>query len=143
LKAKKLTSSVIIRRRVHEINDVAYLIRSARDKRKDTAIKSSRKKRIEIQKKIETINNLRLAKPDMNSWNMKDCKDFIQYKKAKGDPKMPKTLPLLLRRCRELCCRGSPDCSQHDSDDDLEEFDDVDYDDIIFDDVHFDDIREI
>jgi hypothetical protein len=34
---------------------------------------------------------------------------------------MPKTLPLLLPRCREISCRASPDCSQHDSDDEYME----------------------
>jgi hypothetical protein len=81
----------------------------------------------------------------MDSWNMKDCKDFIQYKKVKGDCKMPKTLPLLLRQCREVMFRTSPDCSQHDSDDEyMEEFDDdVGYGFLIDENVVSDDRQEV
>jgi hypothetical protein len=40
---------------------------------------------------------------------------------------MPTTLPLLLRRCHEMDYRASPDCSQHDSDNDSIADDDVDF----------------
>jgi hypothetical protein len=133
-KAKKFASSVIIKRQVHDINnqDVMFVFREQRDNQKNTERTTMRKRRNEVRKRIQTINNLRLLKPDMTTWNMRECKDFIQYKKNKGDTKMPNTLPLLLRRCREISCRASPDCSQHDSDEEyMDGFDDVEYGDFV------------
>jgi hypothetical protein len=118
LKAKRMSSSVMIRRGVHEINDsdVVALIKGNRDRMKEIELRSARKKRNELRSRIELVNQLRLTKP-MEEWNMKDCKDYIQYKKQKGDPKMPNTLPLLKARCFDFQSRASPDCSMHESDD--------------------------
>jgi hypothetical protein len=87
--------------------------------------KQRKKRRNELLKKINTINQLRLTKPNMNSWNMKDCRDFVQYKKKKGDPKMPSAIPLMRQRCINVQGRTSPDCSVHglNSKDDDEEGD--------------------
>jgi hypothetical protein len=120
LNARRLSSTVMIRRRVHEVNepDVARLIQGNRDKMKEAEKRSMRKRRNELRARIEVISRLRLTKPEMNEWNMKDCRDYIQFKKQKGDPKMPNTLPSLRERCTIVDGRASPDCSQHDSDDD-------------------------
>jgi hypothetical protein len=52
----------------------------------------------------------------MKQWNQKDCRDFVQYKKRKGDQKMPSSLLLLQQLCTEVQGRQSPDCSVHASD---------------------------
>jgi hypothetical protein len=129
--AKRVTSGVMIKHKVHEVNNpnVQKLIKDNHDRIKSVEAQSKKKKRNEIKKRKETINRLRLTKPDMNCWNMKDCKDFIQFKKKKGDCRMPSTLPLLRQRCLEVQGRRSPDCSFHesdDSDDEITSSDDAD-----------------
>jgi hypothetical protein len=53
----------------------------------------------------------------MKYWNMKDCHNYLQYKKRNGDAKMPGTLILLKDHCAVIDGRSSPDCSVHESDD--------------------------
>jgi hypothetical protein len=110
---------VLIRRCVHEVNnlDVVNMIQGNREKINKAEKKSLRKKRVEILNRIATVTTLRLTKPDMGQWNMRDCREYIQYKKRNGDPKMPTSLPLLRQRCGIIDGRSSPDCSVHESDD--------------------------
>jgi hypothetical protein len=125
LKAKRMSSTVMIRRGVHEINDaeVVDLIKGNRDKLKEREVRAVRKKRNQLRTRIEAINRLRLTIPDIAEWNLKDFKEFIQYKKQKGDPKMPNTLTLLKARCLAIQGRSSPDCSLHESDDEQYQID--------------------
>jgi hypothetical protein len=126
--AKRLTSGVMVKHGVHEVNNptVQMLIKDNRDRANFAEKKSLKKKRKEILKKINAIIQLRHTKPRMNDWNMKDCKDFIQYKKMKGYTKISTSLTLLKERCINIQGRKSPDCSPHTSDDDLD--DDIDDD---------------
>jgi hypothetical protein len=118
-KAKRISSTVMIRRRIHEVNhpDVVNMIKSNRDRMIETEKNTLRKRRKEILNRIKVITKLRLTKPSMNDWNMKDCRDYLQYKKRNGDPKMPGTLILLKNQCVVIDGRSSPDCSVHESDD--------------------------
>jgi hypothetical protein len=118
-KAKRISSTVMIRRRIHEVNhpDVVDMIKGNRDKMIETEKATLRKRRKEILARIKGITKLRLTKPAMDDWNMKDCRDYIQYKKRSGDPKMPKTLTQLRNQCAVIDGRSSPDCSVHESDD--------------------------
>jgi hypothetical protein len=128
-KAKRLSSAVMIRRQIHEVNDtnVVDMIKGNRDKVKEAEKKALRKRRLEILRRIATITKLRLTKPSMADWNMKDCREYIGYKKRNADGKMPGSLTLLRQRCAVIDGRSSPDCSVHESDDD--DFDDHQYND--------------
>jgi hypothetical protein len=116
--AKRLSSGVMVKHSIHEVNNtlVCNMIRQNRDRMVEEENTTRKKRRIEIQKKIKTINLLRLTKPDRKQWNQKDCRDFVQYKKRKGDGKMPSSLPLLRQLCDNVQGRQSPDCSVHSSD---------------------------
>jgi hypothetical protein len=118
-KAKRISSSVMIRRSIHEVNnlDVVNMIQGNRDRIKDNEKKVLRKRRLEILNRIEVVTTLRLTKPEMKDWNAKECREYIQYKKRSGDQKMPTSLPLLQQRCAVIDGRSSPDCSVHESDD--------------------------
>jgi hypothetical protein len=122
-KAKRISSSVMIRRSIHEVNniDVVNMIQGNRDKIKEAERKTLRKRRLEILNRIGLVTTLRLTKPEMKDWNAKECRDYIQYKKRSGDPKMPTSLPLLQQRCAVIDGRSSPDCSVHESDDEEED----------------------
>jgi hypothetical protein len=126
-KAKCMSSGVMIRHNIHEVNNihVSTMIRNNRDMIETKEKSASKKKRNEILKRINTIKLLRLTNPCINGWNIKECKEFIQYKKQKGDPKMPITLPILRQRCIIVQGRMSPDCSVHESDIDNGDNDDV------------------
>jgi hypothetical protein len=128
-KAKRMSSGVMIRHNIHNINNpiISTMIRNNRDNIIALEKKVNKKRRSEILSKITTINHLRLTKPSIDAWNSKDCKDFIQYKKQNGDPKLPVSLPLLRQRCIMVQGRMSPDCSVHASDND----DDVDNNNIV------------
>jgi hypothetical protein len=120
--AKRLSSAVLFRQGIHNVENihVVELIKNNRDKIKEQAEKAKRKHRSETLSRIEVIAQLRLTKPDMLGWNMKDCSNYIQYKKRKGDLAMPKSLGELRARCTIIDGRASPDCSIHLSDDDDE-----------------------
>jgi hypothetical protein len=118
-KAKRISSSVMIRRSIHEVNNfhVVGMIQGNRDRIKENERKALRKRRLEILNRIGIVTTLRLTKPEMKDWNQKECREYIQYKKRSGDPKMPTSLPLLQQRCAIIDGRSSPDCSVHESDD--------------------------
>jgi hypothetical protein len=128
-KAKRISSTVMVRRRIHEVNqpEVAEMIQGNRDKIKEAERKAVRKRRREIRARIGAITTLRLTKPEVNEWNMKDCRDFIQYKKQSGDPKMPTSLALLRERCIIVDGRSSPDCSVHESDDERDDAGEINF----------------
>jgi hypothetical protein len=44
----------------------------------------------------------------MSKWNIKDCTNFLQYKKEKGHPAMPKGIAHIRARCREISGQMSP-----------------------------------
>ena len=46
----------------------------------------------EIVKEIRQLNALRLTKPDMNNWSIKECGCYLQYEKQKGVLAMPKNI---------------------------------------------------
>jgi hypothetical protein len=90
-----------------------------RDEAKKLKIKETKKKeRKEKQECITYVTLLRQEKPSMTSWNQKDCSVFIQYKKQKGDPPLPRGISALCKRCEAISGDKSPDVSIHDSDDD-------------------------
>ena len=118
-KVKRLSSAVMVRRRIHEVNqpEVLELIRSNIKKTVDDENSKKKSYRNEIKKRIQQVNALRLTKPDVNDWNMKECGSYLQYKKQNGDVAMPKNISEMRDRCRYVSGRSSPDCSVHGSDD--------------------------
>jgi hypothetical protein len=125
--AKRLSSAVMFRQGIHNVENthVVELIRNNRTKIKEQGERAQRKQRRETLSRIEAINQLRLTKPNMSGWNMKDCANYIQYKKRKGDVAMPKSLGELRARCISVDDRASPDCSIHASDDDADDDDEI------------------
>jgi hypothetical protein len=96
-KAKRISRSVMIRCSIHKVNnlDVVNMIEGNIDRIKDVERKTLRKRRLEILNRIGIVKPLRITKPEMKDWNMKECHEYIQYKKRNGDPKMPTSLPQL------------------------------------------------
>ena len=127
LAAKRISSSVMVRRRIHEVNEpnIASIIKGNQIKIQEQHDELMRRRRKGIKERIEAVTKLRLTKPCVSEWNHKECGTFIQYKKRKGDAKMPKSLRDLRARCVIVEGRSSPDCSVHDSDESDDDVDDI------------------
>ena len=125
--AKRISSGIMVRRGIHEVNEpnIASVIKGNQIKIKEQQDDLMRRRRKEIKERIDTITKLRLTKPCVSEWNQKECGAFIQYKKRKGDSKMPKSLKDLRARCVIIEGRSSPDCSVHDSDESDDDNDDI------------------
>jgi hypothetical protein len=107
--AKRVLSSVLICRLIFEVSnlEIVDIIQGNRDRTQGTKKKALRKRKSEVLNQIDT-------KPDMTEWNMKECRDYIQYKIVLSIPHC-KQLFAVINGC------SSFDCSVHESDD--EEYD--------------------
>jgi hypothetical protein len=83
------------------------------------------------KKKFGEVKALRAKYGDEKShlfqnWTMGECSSFLQYKKKKGDPGMPKDLAERRQKCVEWMSRPSPTstpCHSDAEDDDCESVD--------------------
>ena len=82
-------------------------------KKRDTA----KKERKELVSRIAKVVTLRQNKSNVDDWNAKECKVFLQHKKQKTDPAMPTGVGKLRDRCKQTSSRISPTCSPRASDD--------------------------
>ena len=121
--AKRLTAGLLVANGVHSLNahplQAAYQTR--KEMRLEAAEKEKRKERCILRKKIDSVRELRRVKPNMNTWNLKDCGTFIQYKKLDTDKAMPSKVVDRRQRCLEVMYRPSPCCSPHESDNEDED----------------------
>jgi hypothetical protein len=123
--AKKLTSGVIVAQGIHSLNNPSVLgaINLRADVVREKLLKSVRMTRRELRTRIEKVRKIRESKgrgeeQGFVSWTTGNCKEYLQYKREKADPKMPTRVGLLRARCREIMGRMSPSVSPHSSDDD-------------------------
>ena len=108
---QKITSGLLIRAGCHSCNDPALLTaikereakKEAEQNEKDQKI---REKMLLLTAQMKDIREKRGADP--GNWTSTDCKCFLQYKKQKGDPKMPTSLGSLRSLCVERRHRPSP-----------------------------------
>ena len=90
---------------------------------KETKAKNARKKRtLELLKRQEIADNARKEKGNKSKtnflgWSKKQLETYIQYKKQKGDPTMPKTMTGIKQLCVDLIPCPSPIPSLEPSDD--------------------------
>ena len=70
---------------------------------------------------IDAVTALRRMKPNMGTWNIKECGTYIEYKKVDTHTAMPSKVADRRRRCLEVMYRQSSSCSPHASDDEDEE----------------------
>lgn len=126
-KGRRLTSGLLVSRGEHSLNNQSVLdCLKERNRREEKQMrKAQMKARKELRERISFIVNLRLTKPDMSKWSGKECSTYLQYKKQKGDPKMPKGVTQLRSRCTDVAHRPSPLCSQHPSDDEQSDDDTI------------------
>jgi hypothetical protein len=105
---------------VHSLNAEVFVNGSRKKKEeKETKLrKSRRQERIIRHTRINQVNNTRSKKPDMKTWNQKECKAYIKLKKDKKTDRMamPKAIANLQNRCLELVQWPTPTCSPHLSD---------------------------
>ncbi len=96
----------------------ATAFRNRKATREETAETERRKERRLQRERIKAVTKLRSQKPDISTWNLKDCSAFLQYKKLDGDTAMPSKVVERRQRCQSIVGRPSPCCSPHVSDDD-------------------------
>jgi hypothetical protein len=109
-KGRWLTSGFIVSRGIHSLNHTMLLQSLWNKKKREKELEklAARKAKPELTKRISEIEHLHLTKPDMLKWGAKDCANFVQYKKEKGDLAMPKGIIQLRERCRLISGRASP-----------------------------------
>jgi hypothetical protein len=125
--AKKLTVGVMVACGVHSLNDPAVVesVRLTHNGKKEQETKKIRNQRRKVQECIKKVAIHREKKgrgelQGFMNWNEQNCKDYLQYKKNKEDPAMPKGAKVVRARCVTLICRPSPTASPHASDDEAE-----------------------
>jgi hypothetical protein len=123
--AKKLTAGIIVAQGIHSINNPSVLgaINLRARVVRERLLKSVRKTRRELRTRIKKVRKIQESKEQGEeqgfvSWTSGNCKEYLQYKREKADPKMPTRVGLLRARCHEIMGRMSPSVSPHASDDD-------------------------
>jgi hypothetical protein len=117
-KGRRVTSGFLVAHGSHNTNDktVQEAMRwSQKRKQMDMRVDRQKKKKVMMFVR-DVVNKLRTDKPNMQTWNNKDCCSYLRYKKRKGDDKLPKGLHQLQQRCAEVAGRASPDVSDVESD---------------------------
>ena len=122
-KSQRLTSGILTQNGVHSLNDPRFLdpfrqrqANAAKKLEKKTADSKARSK-----KKFDEVKALRAKYGDEKShlfhnWNLAECSSFLQYKKQKGDPGMPKELSQRRQKCIDWISRPSPPSTPSPSD---------------------------
>ena len=97
-------------------------VREREKKRMEEENSARRRHRRELQKRIKKVAGLRAKKGNnVASWNVDECKAFLQYKKRKDERgTMPTKISVLRAKCVEYQQRTSPCVSPHASDDESE-----------------------
>jgi len=122
-KSARLTSGVLTQNGVHSLNDPRFLdpfcqrLEEAAKKMDEVAAKNKAR----CKKKFEEVRVLRAKYGDekthlFKNWSMSECSSYLQYKKQKGDPGMPKELGERQQRCIEWISRPSPPSTPNQSD---------------------------
>ncbi len=71
-----------------------------------------------LNKQIAAVEKIRSEKGDnIQTWNAKECKCFLQYKKLEGDAAMPTKVDELRAHCQLIAHHQSPIPSPHSSND--------------------------
>lgn len=121
---KKITAGLLLRQGILNLNDNALVaaVKERDDKKRLEAEKVRKWKRSELKQRIEKVRKLRAAKSSISTWNVEECKAFVQYKKRKDERgAMPTKISELRKRCEEFSHRHSPNVSPHPSDDEGED----------------------
>ena len=112
--AKKITSGVMIKAGCYSINDPILLkaikqkeeMKNMEQQAKDQKVKA---KISSLRSQVNDVRQKRGRDPMM--WNGTECRAFLQYKKQKGDAKMPTSLKQLQLLCQDWIQRPSPPSS--------------------------------
>ena len=102
---KRVTAGFLVSFGQHELDkNVADMVKEKFDTNQTKIKNAALKKKLEIKKRCLAINNIRTTKgrEDVNGfvgWTKREMETYIQYKKKKGDPKMPKGLADIRQRC--------------------------------------------
>jgi len=116
--AKRLTSGIMVANGQFCVNKVRDIINKRDMDRQEKEMARARKARRELKKQRAAIKKIRLEKGDnIKTWNAKECKIFLQYKKVEGDSAMPSKIDDLRARCELIAHRRLPVPSLHSSDD--------------------------
>ena len=75
---------------------------------------------------MRTVKKIRCQKGrgesnQFKEWTKAEMQFYLQYKRNKGNPAMPKTVGLVQQRVLNVMHRPSPICSPHKSDEEMEE----------------------
>ena len=114
--AKDLTSGRLVAHGVHSLNDQRVLEFAKKNKlaKEKAALEQEKKDNEKLISKINKMKKVRDAKwQEYNTYNNKELKVFIQYKKRKNDPPMPNKKGaeqklLLFTMAKEYSGRESP-----------------------------------
>jgi hypothetical protein len=114
LHAKKITSGLMIKAGCYSCNDPILLaaIKEKEEKKNMEQESKDQKAKAKVSLLRSQVKNIHETRGlDPMKWNIQECRAFLQYKKRKGDSKMPTSLQSLQLQCKDWMYRPSPPCS--------------------------------
>jgi len=98
--AKRLTSGIMVANGQFCVNKVRDIINKRDMDHHEKEMARARKAWHELKKQVAAIKKIWFEKGDnIKTWNAKECKIFLQYKKVEGDSAMPSKIDDLSVHC--------------------------------------------
>lgn len=109
--AKRVTAGAMIKAGIYSCNNSLLLDAVQAKEEKKNIEQQAKQQKVEAKislLRFQVKSTLAKRGPDPITWNKGECRAFLQYKKRRGDGKMPSSLDSLQILCRDWSQRPSP-----------------------------------